>query len=191
MTTPTESASCSVTSIASILDSPLSYAGKHFCGDALIRRHDRTVRVVSRYDENPSLDLAIVLAPDNIHLLEGLGDTPRKYRIEAIIEPMEECFASELGRPVSDSGEECSPWRRPIFFRLLRATQPALRLVGSSARGNRGAGGSAGRDRQARAALARPADRSPQPAEDVALRSRNDLVSTCTREPDRCTEGPR
>jgi hypothetical protein len=107
---------CSVDSLDTAALDPMRYAGEVLCGEVFAMADGRTVRLVAS-GENipPSLDLAWLVTTETRQKLEGLSETPQRYYIEARIDPMRECFQS------SESGESCSPFRRPVFMHLLRA----------------------------------------------------------------------
>ena len=78
--------------------------------------YGRTARILRSADENPpSRHVALLVMPDSRGLLIGLSELPQRYYVEARIDPMEECFVP------SGSGEDCSPYRRPVDFHILAA----------------------------------------------------------------------
>lgn len=107
---------CDTGSLQSILDDPINYDGKTYCGAAFIRRHAGTVRVLVRADEEPSMDLALLVTTNGWGLLGNIDSVPRQYYIEARVELQAECF-----REHSDNEETCNPFWRPILLHLRSA----------------------------------------------------------------------
>lgn len=105
--------SCEVTSLEELASSPLRFAGKRYCGKAFILKRSRSIYIVSGSNKQPSDDLSLLVTTASSRLLGPLNVRPKRYYIEASVDPMAECFA-----PPSDNGEECSPYRRPVFFDL-------------------------------------------------------------------------
>jgi hypothetical protein len=104
---------CDVTSLKELAAEPLRFAGKRFCGDAFILEQGRSIYVVNGFGERPSDDLSLLITSTSSDKLGQLQSKPEKFYIEARIDPMGECFA-----PPADNGEECSPYRRPVFLHL-------------------------------------------------------------------------
>lgn len=110
------SGSCDITSLGEIIKSPLKSSGKRFCGEAFILKRARSIYIVDGIGEQPSDDLSLLITTATSRFLGKLRLKPKRYYIEGRVEPMEECFA-----PPNDNGEECSPYRRPVFFHLEMA----------------------------------------------------------------------
>jgi hypothetical protein len=110
---------CDVISLAEIVAQPLMYAGKTYCGTVYIRRVDNTVRILQRKDEQPSSDFALLVTISGQSLLGRLGAVPRRFRIEATVDPQADCFRPRSDDPNDD--ESCSPFAHPIFFQLHSA----------------------------------------------------------------------
>jgi hypothetical protein len=110
------SSQCTVHDIDEIMRDAVQYAGGVFCGDVFAVEYGRTVRFLRAANEMPpSADLAMLVTSDTRILLIGLSDKPKRFYVEARIDPMKQCFVP------SGSGEDCSPYRRPIRFRILSA----------------------------------------------------------------------
>lgn len=104
---------CAVNSIEEIVSNAASLAGKVFCGEAFIVKSGRTARILRGADDiSPFADLAMLVSSESRGLLVGLSETPKRFYIEAELDPMIECFEP------SASGEECSPYRRPVVFHI-------------------------------------------------------------------------
>lgn len=116
---------CEVASLASVVSQPLVYAGKTYCGTVYIRRVGKTVRILQRKDEQPSSDLALLVTVGGQSLLGSLGAVPRRFRIEATVDPQTDCFRARSNDPEDD--EACSPFARPIFFHLRSARRASQR----------------------------------------------------------------
>jgi hypothetical protein len=94
----------------------VGHAGEIFCGDVFAVTHGGTARILSRADEMPpSNDLALLITNNSRRLLRGLSRIPRRFYVEARIDPQTECFSP------SGSGEDCSPYVRPVFMHVLSA----------------------------------------------------------------------
>ncbi len=107
---------CAVSQIDEVVRDPVGHSGEVFCGDVFAVEDDRTARILSGADEMPpSSDLALLVTSDSRRLLEGLSKAPRRFYVEARIDPQTECFVP------SESGEDCSPYRRPVSMHILSA----------------------------------------------------------------------
>jgi hypothetical protein len=107
---------CTVRHIEEIVRNAVAHAGEIFCGEVLAVNYRHTARLLTSPDETtPSNDLAFLITNRTRGLLPGLSDTPRRYYIEARIDPQTACFVP------SGSGEECVPYRRPIDMHVLAA----------------------------------------------------------------------
>lgn len=107
---------CDVLQLAAVLADPIKHSNKVFCGDVFVVEYSRTTRILNNVgDIPPSSDLALLVSSKSRRLLSGLSRVPQKFYMRARIEPMAVCF-----RP-SESGEECSPYRRPIVFYIFSA----------------------------------------------------------------------
>lgn len=107
---------CAVRQFDEVVQDPTAYSGKLFCGEAFAVVSERTVRILAKYDEMPpSDDLAFLVTIKSRPALAGLSEIPSKFYLEATIDPQEQCFLP------SGSGEDCSPFRRPVFIHVLRA----------------------------------------------------------------------
>lgn len=117
------SARCSVSQIDEVERSPVRYAGGMFCGEVLAVEYGRTARILGGAGEMPpSSDLALLVTSTTRRRLVGLSTAPRRYYVRARIEPDLECFSP------SESGEDCSPYRRPVLMHILSA-RPTLGLT--------------------------------------------------------------
>lgn len=115
-----QSRECTVTSLENIVQNPLRYKGGLYCGHGFLRRFDRTIIITRMYNEEPSLDLAIVVTDIPSDITE-INDIPKRFYIEAHIDVMEECFVQPEQN--ASSGEHCSPFRRPIFLNIRAARE--------------------------------------------------------------------
>jgi hypothetical protein len=107
---------CDQFDIDELTINPLDFSGKIFCGEARLVEYGRTVRLLPKQDGTlPSNDLAFLVTIKSRKLLPQLSDTPKKYYLEAMIVPQRQCFLQ------SKSGEDCSPFRRPVFIHIRRA----------------------------------------------------------------------
>jgi hypothetical protein len=107
---------CAVSQFDEIVRDPLAHSGKVFCGEAFAVVSERTVRILAKPDEMPpSDDLAFLVTIKSRAVLAGLSEIPSKFYLEATIDPQEQCFLP------SGSGEDCSPFRRPVLIHVLRA----------------------------------------------------------------------
>jgi hypothetical protein len=107
---------CTTTSLASVTQDPLKHAGGRFCGLAFVREHVRTVRILERAADEPSYDIALLITSATRPKLGKLRPGTNAFYLEARVDPQRECFA-----PPADNGEQCVPFKRPIFFDILRA----------------------------------------------------------------------
>lgn len=107
---------CAVGRIEEVVSDPLGHSGEVFCGDVFAVEYGRTVRILGSPDEMPpSYDLALLVTSNSRRLLEGLSTVPRRFYVEARIDPQTQCFSP------SESGEDCSPYRRPVSMHILSA----------------------------------------------------------------------
>lgn len=107
---------CTVRQIDMVVRDAAAHAGGTFCGEVYAVEHGRTARILSGPGEiPPSNDLAILVASRTRNLLVGLSTAPHRFYVEARIDPMVECFSP------SASGEDCSPYRRPVVFHISLA----------------------------------------------------------------------
>ena len=107
---------CTVHSIDEVVSNAVALAGKMFCGDVSAVEYGRTARILNAEGQiPPSSDLAMLVSSKTRVFLVGLSATPERFYIEARLDPMIECFAP------SASGEDCSPYRRPIVFHIRSA----------------------------------------------------------------------
>lgn len=111
---------CEVTQIEEVASDPLAHAGHVFCGIVYAVQEGAGARLLQRRDEVPTLyNLAFLVTTRTEPLLQGLSTSPQQYYVEARVDPHRECFVP------SGSGEECSPWVRPVamHLRVARRTQ--------------------------------------------------------------------
>ena len=107
---------CAVRQFKEVVRNPIAHSGKVFCGEAFIVESGRTVRVLAAREEMPpSNDLAFLVTTRSRSRLKGLSAIPRKFYLEAKIDAVEQCFLP------SASGEDCSPFQRPVNIQILRA----------------------------------------------------------------------
>jgi hypothetical protein len=105
-----------VRQIDEVVRDPVAHVGEIFCGDVFAVEYGRGARILSRPDEiPPTMDLALLVSSNTRPLLSGLATVPQRYYIEARVDPMLQCFAP------SESGEDCSPYRRPVLFHISSA----------------------------------------------------------------------
>lgn len=115
-TSASSSSECAVRQIDEVVRDAVGHAGQVFCGDVFVVTYGRTVRILSRADEMPpSNDLALLVTNNSRRLLRGLSRVPRRFYVVSRIDPMTECFSP------SGSGEDCSPYVRPVFMHILSA----------------------------------------------------------------------
>jgi len=112
---------CDTGSLESIMQDPVAFDGKIYCGPAYVRRRGHTVHILAREDEEPGSDLALLVTTSGWSLLGEPGSAPRRYYIEARLELQSDCFG-----PSRDDDETCSPFRRPVLVHL-RAARPLAR----------------------------------------------------------------
>ena len=107
---------CSVTRIEAVSQDAVAYAGQKFCGEVYVVEYGRSARIIIREDQMPpSNDIALLVASDTRRLLSSLSNVPQRFYIEARLDPVIQCFSP------SASGEDCSPYRRPVIFHLFAA----------------------------------------------------------------------
>lgn len=107
---------CTVHQIEMIVLDATAYAGNIFCGEVYAVEYGATARILSSPNEMPPTnDVALLVSSQTRRLLAGLSEVPQRFYLEARIDPMMECFSP------SGSGEDCSPYRRPIVFHILSA----------------------------------------------------------------------
>jgi hypothetical protein len=113
--TPTEvSGDCAVTSLKEVIQKPLAYEGKWFCGEVLVARPDRVIRVMSLPEEVSSY--GTVLLARSSDLLGQIPAEPTAYYMEASIWPQTQCF-----EPAHLRSSECVPWARPVHLHIRSA----------------------------------------------------------------------
>lgn len=115
---PASPVKCTVRSLQALADEPLRYVHGTFCGDVFAVRKERTVWLFRNAGDQPSFDLAMLVTTRSSKLLGRLTKAPRSYYIEANVDMMTECFAPVTG----EDDEDCSPYKRPIFFDINKAT---------------------------------------------------------------------
>lgn len=109
---------CAAASLLQVIEDPLRYAGSWYCGEALVGRSGRTIRLMRSPDEIASYETVLLATTVTSPLLGNLGSQPTRYYIEGRIDPMAQCFQAP-----TDNGEHCSPWKRLVFIHLRRATR--------------------------------------------------------------------
>lgn len=119
---PAASMRCDVTSLGSVAENPMRYAGRVFCGRVIVRRFYRTIRILQTETEEPNDDLALILAEDDQRHFGDIDNRPRTMEIRATIEPQRDCFAPELNEG-RDRSERCVPFLRPVFFYVIRQSR--------------------------------------------------------------------
>ena len=121
-TSPGASSECAVRQIDEVVRDPVGHSGKMFCGNVFAVEYGRTARILSPPNEMPPTnDLALLVASNTRSRLMGLSSVPQRFYVEARIDPMLECFSP------SESGEECSPYRRPVVFHISSARRLTTR----------------------------------------------------------------
>ena len=108
---------CAVTQIDELLADPVRYAGQRFCGEVFAVQPERVTYLLRSAEDMPPEDVALLVTTRSRPLLTGLSETPARYYVEARVDPQSECFVP------SGSGEECVPWRRPVFMHVIRARE--------------------------------------------------------------------
>lgn len=117
-TIPHAERQCNATSLHEVIENPLRYAGSWFCGEAVVAQPARVTRIMTSADEVGSYGTVVMATTATRRLLGEVGSEPSPYYIEAKIDPMAECFV-----PAHISGEQCSPFARPVMFHIRRATR--------------------------------------------------------------------
>lgn len=112
---------CDTRSLLEVISKPLDYAGKRYCGEVIIRKFPRVIRIFQSVKEKPTYDLALLVTVNSAKLLEPLGRKPGRYYIEALVDPQAECFRALSEEESPGNGETCNPFVRPIFFHLISA----------------------------------------------------------------------
>src|SRR5918996_2933704 len=95
---------CDVSRIDDVLSNPLLYSGKWFCGNAFVVLQDRTVRVLAKSEDDLSNDIVLIVTNETTNRLGPFGERPKRYYLEAMVDPMAECFST------AENGEECTPY---------------------------------------------------------------------------------
>lgn len=107
---------CEINNFNEVKRNPLTYAGKLFCGYVFIIQHSREIRILANANDSASSsDLVFLVTSASMTKLRGGFLNPRRYYIEARIDPQLPCFEPSGG------DEDCSPFRRPVSVHLLRA----------------------------------------------------------------------
>lgn len=110
------SAPCTVHRFEEVVRDPIAHSDKVFCGEAFILESGRTVRILATREQMPpSNDLAFLVTARSRSRLKGLSAVPRRFYLEARIDPVEQCFLP------SGSDEDCAPFRRPVYIQIFRA----------------------------------------------------------------------
>jgi len=106
---------CAATSLQQVIENPVQYAGRRFCGEAIVAQPERVTRIMRTADEIHAYGTVILATTATRRVLGEVGAQPTSYYIEARIDPQAECFAP------SESGEQCVPFARPVMFHITRA----------------------------------------------------------------------
>lgn len=115
-TSPGEGGSrCTVRSIDEVARDPMRYSEALFCGEVYIVAYERTARVLNAGEAPPLDDPTMLVTSATRGLLRDLSTTPSRFYIEARIDPQVQCFLP------SESGEDCSPYLRPVSIHILLA----------------------------------------------------------------------
>lgn len=113
-----ETSRCQTSSLSSVIADPVSFQNKVYCGEAFIRRGERTIWILQSPDEEPSYDVSLLVAVDGRSRLGQIDETPSHFLIRARIDPQVECFATRTD-PLDEEG--CVPFRRPVYFHIISA----------------------------------------------------------------------
>lgn len=113
--TTSETTRCSATSLQQVIDNPVQYSGRRFCGEALVAQPERVTRIMRTADEINAYGTVVLATTATRRLLGEVRMQPTSYYIEARIDPQAECFGP------SESGEQCLPFARPVMFHITRA----------------------------------------------------------------------
>jgi hypothetical protein len=98
------------------MSDPVAHAGNIFCGEVYAVERSRIVYVLALpIEPSPLSDPALLVTTRTIGRLQELSSVPQRYYIEARIDPQQECFDAPM------DGEECSPFRRPVFLHVRAA----------------------------------------------------------------------
>jgi hypothetical protein len=108
---------CAAASLQQVIENPLRYAGSWYCGEALVARSGRTIRIMRTPDEMASYETVLLATTATSPLLGEIGSRPTRYYIEGRIDPARQCFQAP-----ADNGEHCVPWKRPVSIHLRQAT---------------------------------------------------------------------
>lgn len=114
----TETAGCDTHALSSIIADPVSFQGKVYCGEAFIRRGERTIWVLQSPDEEPSYEVSLLVAVEGRRALGQVDERPKPFFIRARIDPQIECFVTRTD-PLDEEG--CVPFRRPVYLHIISA----------------------------------------------------------------------
>jgi len=108
---------CVTASLQQVVDDPLRYAGSYYCGEGLVALRGRSVQIIRTSADLSSMDTVLLATSATSPRFEAVAVQPKRYYLEARIDPQAECF-----EPPADNGETCSPWRRPVSMHIRQAT---------------------------------------------------------------------